>query len=141
MDAFFVWEVPPLCFTNKYILSLTSTSSPPQEAILFLATFCRAKNDPRYRNSGFGLLSGCELCLDQVSVKKDSVAGVVPAIKIKKENRHRLFGYPIAIDRAWSNESGRMACCLRESRTSRSVRRQNFRKKRPKSTRHFGPKF
>ena len=32
-------------------------------------------------------------------------------------NLHQLFSYPIVIDRAWSNKSGRLACCSQKSRT------------------------
>ena len=33
-------------------------------------------------------------------------------------NLHQLFSYPIVIDRAWSNKSGRLACCSQKSRTA-----------------------
>ena len=51
-------------------------------------------------------------------------------------NLHRLFGFVIAINRAWSVKSGSIPCCLQKSRTAW----QNFRRKNRK-TQFWPPKF
>ena len=58
---------------------------------------------PRSRKSGYGLLLGCRSPLDGEPFKKSFFDDFEPK---KSGNLHRLFCFPIAIDRAWSNKSG-----------------------------------
>ena len=85
-------------------------------------------------NSEHGILLGCRSALDRVSDKKNFFLRCSNKKLARcEEGLHRLFGSPIAIDRAWSNQSeGALDVCQSWER------RDKF---SPKPPRHFDPIF
>ena len=72
---------------------------------------------PRPQKSGYGLILGCRLSLDAGPFEKFKIDDVQTneLAEIRRKNLHRPFWSGIAIDRAWSTQSGARALDVRES--------------------------
>ena len=72
---------------------------------------------PRPQKSGYGLILGCRSSLDAGTFEKFKIDDVQTneLAEIRRKNLHRPFWSGIAIDRAWSTQSGARALDVRES--------------------------
>jgi len=112
------------------MLIVDVTSLPCQEITQVWPSLVARKMTPRWRKSGYRLLLGCRSTLDRVSDKKTFFSRCSNKKKWQKpaENLHHMFGYPIAIDRAWwiSRVGSLVACESRERRDKIFAEKRQF---------------
>ena len=108
--------------------SIPYRSLPPQEK-LFSRTVCRTKNSPSVTKIRLCAFLGCRSALDS---GRDTKTFFDASTSQKPQSLRLTVAPSIAIDRAWSNQSGGIAYCSQESK-----RRDNLLPKK----RHFDLNF
>ena len=117
----FAWSSPVFTYCTVCISTGRNLQARLAKIDVFFATICRAKRKTDPPATKIRLYSlGVWITLDRVTDRKLFDAAMLERKNGRNhgETLYRLFGYPIAIDRSWSNKSGRIACCSRESRTA-----------------------